>query len=142
MADFKHNPFLDSLGIVIQSWTDGQIVLALDVRPHHLNRQGAVQGGVICSLLDAASGYSGIVPDASDSQGNGVTISLAINFIGSVTSGRIIATGTVLGRGRKIFFARAEVTTPDGRVLASAQGSFKYGAPKVLADASPKETLA
>lgn len=142
MTGFEHNPFLHSLGAVIESWGDGQIVLSMDLRPQHLNRQGALQGGVVCSLLDAACGYSGIVPQADDSQGNAVTISLAINFVGSVTSGRVIATGNVIGRGRKIYFARAEVCTPDGRVLASAQGSFKYGSPKLLAATPETETAA
>jgi len=133
MTGFEHNPFLHSLGAVIESWGDGRIVLGMDLRPDHLNRQGALQGGVVCALLDAACGYAGIVPDGEDSRGNAVTISLAINFIGSVKEGRVIATGTVTGRGRKIFFSRAEVCTPDGRVLASAQGSFKYGGPRLVA---------
>ncbi|MBO1111385.1 PaaI family thioesterase [Bordetella petrii] len=133
MTGFEHNPFLHSLGAVIESWGDGKIVLSMDLRPQHLNRQGALQGGVVCALLDAACGYSGLVPQTDDSQGNAVTISLAINFIGSVTAGRVIATGTVTGRGRKIYFARADVCTPDGRILASAQGSFKYGGPQLMA---------
>ncbi len=136
MTGFEHNPFLHSLGAVIQSWGDGKIVLSMDLRPQHLNRQGALQGGVVCALLDAACGYSGLVPQMDDSQGNAVTISLAINFIGSVTGGQVLATGTVTGRGRKIYFARAEVCTPDGRILASAQGSFKYGGPQLMASSS------
>ncbi|MBO9353066.1 hotdog fold thioesterase [Bordetella petrii] len=142
MTGFEHNPFLHSLGAIIENWGDGQIVLSMDLRPQHLNRQGALQGGVVCALLDAACGYSGLVPQTDDSQGNAVTISLAINFIGSVTAGRVIATGTVIGRGRKIYFARAEVCTPDGRVLASAQGSFKYGGPQLMADTTATEISA
>lgn len=134
MTGFEHNPFLHSLGAIIDQWGDGRIVLSMELQSRHLNRQGALQGGVVCALLDAACGYSGLVPQHGDSQGNAVTISLAINFIGSVTGGKVIATGTVTGRGRKIYFARAEVCTPDGRILASAQGSFKYGGPRLAAD--------
>lgn len=141
MTGFEHNPFLHSLGAVIEEWGDGRIVLSMDLKPGHLNRQGALQGGVVCALLDAACGYAGIVPQPGDSQGNAVTISLAINFIGSVKAGRVVATGTVTGRGRKIYFARAEVCTPDGRILASAQGSFKYGGPRLAADAPTEEAI-
>ncbi len=131
MTGLEHNPFLHSLGIKIQSWTSGQIVLYIDLQPMHLNRQGVLQGGVVSALLDAACGYAGLVPHPDDEQGNGVTISLAVNFIGSVSEGRVIATGSVTGKGRKIYFSQGQVATEDGRVLATAQGSFKYGAPRV-----------
>lgn len=130
MSRFEDNPFLHSLGATIESWGDGRIVINMALQPTHLNRQGALQGGVVAALLDAACGYSGIDPDNAE-RSNSVTISLAINFIGSVKSGNVIATGTVTGSGRKIFFSQAHVTTSDGRVLASAQGSFKYGGPRV-----------
>lgn len=81
--------------------------------------------------MDTACGYAGIDPDSDDGQGNAVTISLAINFIGSVKEGEVLATGTVTGRGRKIFFSRSELTTRDGRIIGTAQGSFKYGAPRL-----------
>lgn len=139
MTGFEHNPFLHSLGAVIEDWGDGRIVLSMELQPHHLNRQGALQGGAVCALLDAACGYAGIVPEHGDSQGNAVTISLAINFIGSVTSGKVVATGQVTGRGRKIYFSRAEVCAPDGRVLATAQGSFKYGGPRLAAGSPATE---
>ncbi|MCD0503811.1 PaaI family thioesterase [Bordetella petrii] len=142
MSGFEHNPFLHSLGAVIDNWGDGRIVLSMDLRPSHLNRQGALQGGVVCALLDAACGYSGIVPQPGNQQDNAVTISLAINFIGSVTAGQVRATGIVTGRGRKIYFARAEVSTADGRILATAQGSFKYGGPRLMADPLPAEASA
>lgn len=131
MSGLEHNPFLNSLGIKIHSWTSGQVVLYIDLQPMHLNRQGVLQGGVVSALLDAACGYAGLVSDPDDAQGNGVTISLAVNFIGSVSEGRVIATGNVTGKGRKIYFSQGQVATEDGRVLATAQGSFKYGAARV-----------
>ncbi|MVW71343.1 hotdog fold thioesterase [Bordetella sp. 15P40C-2] len=134
MSRFEDNPFLHSLGASIESWGDGRVVLHLPVQPNHLNRQGALQGGVVSALLDAACGYAGIEQDNPE-RSNSVTISLAINFIGSVKSGHVLAIGTVTGRGRKIYFSQAEVRTPDGRVIATAQGSFKHGRPRVEANA-------
>lgn len=133
MSRFEDNPFLHSLGATIESWGDGRVAIRMALQPSHLNRQGALQGGVVCALLDAACGYAGIDPDSTE-QNHSVTISLAINFIGSIKSGEVLATGSVTGRGRKIYFSRAEVTAPDGRVLASAQGSFKYGGPRLTAE--------
>jgi uncharacterized protein (TIGR00369 family) len=136
MSRFEDNPFLHSLGATIESWEDDRVVIRMALQPHHLNRQGALQGGVVSALLDAACGYAGINPEMVE-RANSVTISLAINFIGSVKSGDVLAVGTVTGRGRKIYFSHAEVRTPEGRVLASAQGSFKYGSPRVETTAMP-----
>lgn len=127
MTGLEHNPFLSFLGIEIENWTSEHIIMSMILKPMHLNRQGVLQGGVVSALLDATCGYAGLDPCPNNISGNGVTISLAVNFIGSVKNGKIISTGTVIGRGRKIYFAKGEVVTADGRVLASAQGSFKYG---------------
>lgn len=140
MSRFEDNPFLHSLGASIQSWGDGRVEIELPLLPSHLNRQGALQGGVVCALLDAACGYAGIEPEHPE-RGNSVTISLAINFIGSVKSGHVLAVGSVTGRGRKIYFSQAEVRSPDGRVIATAQGSFKYGRPRVEDGAAQTMTV-
>jgi len=130
MSGFDDNPFLASLGAHIEQWGDDQVTISLAVQPAHLNRQGVIQGGLICSLLDTACGYAGI-STSDPARAQGVTISLAINFIGSVRGGTDTATGKVTGRGRKIYFSQAEIRSPEGVVIATAQGSFKYGAPKV-----------
>lgn len=131
MSGFDDNPFLASLGAHIEEWVDDQVTISLDVQPAHLNRQGVMQGGLVCSLLDTACGYAGISAAGDPARAQGVTISLAINFIGSVRGGTVTAVGKVTGRGRKIYFSQAEIRSPDGTVIATAQGSFKYGAPKV-----------
>lgn len=133
MSRFEDNPFLHSLGATIDSWEDDRVVIRMALQPNHLNRQSALHGGVVCALLDVACGYAGI-DSANPERSNSVTISLAINFIGSIKSGEVLAIGTVTGRGRKIYFSQAEVRALDGRVLASAQGSFKYGRPRVQDD--------
>lgn len=130
MSRFEDNPFLHSLGATIESWEDDRVVIRMALQPHHLNRQGALQGGVVCALLDVACGYAGIDPNNIE-RAHSVTISLAINFIGSVTSGDVLAIGTITGRGRKIYFSQADIRTPDDRILATAQGSFKYGSPRI-----------
>ncbi len=134
MSGFDDNPFLASLGARLEQWGDDSVTISLAVRPEHLNRQGVIQGGLICSLLDTACGYAGI-STTDPARAQGVTISLAINFIGSVRGGTVTASGKVTGRGRKIYFSQAEIRAPEGHVIATAQGSFKYGAPKVDSEA-------
>jgi len=135
MSGFDDNPFLASLGAHMEHWDEDSVEISLTIRPEHLNRQGVIQGGLVCSLLDTACGYAGISPTGDPDRAQGVTISLAINFIGSVRGGTVTAIGKVTGRGRKIYFSQAEIRSPEGHVIATAQGSFKYGAPKVQSEA-------
>lgn len=130
MSGFDDNPFLASLGAHIEEWVDDQVPISLAVQPAHLNQQGVMQGGLVCSLLDTACGYAGISTN-DPARAQGVTISLAINFLGSVRGGTVTTVCKVTGRGRKIYFSQAEIQSPDGTVIATAQGSFKCGAPKV-----------
>lgn len=130
MTGLEHNPFLSLLGTYIVSQNTGSITLGMALCPMHLNRQGVLQGGVISALLDAAGGYAGLAQDPSDKRGMGLTISLAINFIAAIKSGIVLAKGNVVGGGKTIYYATSTLETTEGLLIATAQGSFKYGTAK------------
>jgi len=119
------NPLLDHLGIRVVDWTAGRCELQLDIEPRHLNRQARLQGGVTATLLDAACGYAGLLGDDDAEPGHAVTLMLSIAYLGGADRGRLHASGRVTGGGRGIYFASAELTTDDGRLVATAQGTFK-----------------
>ncbi|HZM54494.1 MAG TPA: PaaI family thioesterase [Acidimicrobiales bacterium] len=54
-----------------------------------------------------------------------LSIDLQIGYLRSLStnSGPIVATGLVIKPGRRVAFARAEITDPDGRLVAAATGS-------------------
>jgi acyl-coenzyme A thioesterase PaaI-like protein len=54
-----------------------------------------------------------------------VTISLAVNYVGMLQSGKIRAIGYLKGAGRKVFFAYGEVLDEDGKIVASGQTAHK-----------------
>ncbi|APX26177.1 hypothetical protein Ga0080559_TMP201 (plasmid) [Salipiger profundus] len=120
--DSLTNPLLNDLGITLSQWEEGQAEFRLMLCPRHLNRHGQLQGGVIATLLDVACGYAGIEPG---SRASAVTITLNISYVAGVSEGEIIARGAVSGGGRRIYFSGGELRAPDGRLLATAQGSFK-----------------
>lgn len=120
--DILGNPLLDHLGIGLIRWQEGLAEFRLVIEARHLNRQGRLQGGVIATLLDVCSGYAGIEPESA---AGALTITLNISYIGGVAEGEITARGRVTGGGRRIFFAEGEVRAGDGRLIATAQGSFK-----------------
>lgn len=103
---------------------DGRGECGLDVEPRHLNRMGVLHGGFISMLLDNGCGVAvrnmmgG--PDIAV-----VTVTLAVNFMASVRSGRVTATGRVTGGGRSLKFAEAELRDESGQLLATATATFK-----------------
>ena len=50
------NPFLRLLGVELTDWQPDLAELQCELRPELLNRSGALQGGVLATLIDAAWG--------------------------------------------------------------------------------------
>lgn len=129
MTDENHpnvNPFLERMGILLTKWEDGVAEFRMPIQPWHMNRQGALQGGVVATIVDAACGYAGLYSAPGEPKVHGVTITLNVNYVAGVSSGTLVARGKKIGGGKTIFFAEAEVTTDDGKLIASGQASFKY----------------
>ncbi|MEK6593808.1 MAG: PaaI family thioesterase [Pseudomonadota bacterium] len=121
-----NNPFLRLLGVEIVAWQPDLVELRCELKPELLNRSGALQGGVLATLIDAACGYSGLYCGEADQPRHAVTITLAVNYLRKVSSGRLRAVGKRHGGGRKVFFARGEVFDADGNLVASGQTAHKY----------------
>lgn len=99
-------------------------VCALEIGPQHLNRLGVLHGGFVALLLDNGCGLA----VRNGLQGTGastVTISLTTNFIAAARSGRVVATGRVVGGGRSVKFASSELRDESGQLLATASGTFR-----------------
>ena len=121
-----NNPFLQWLGVRLAVWSEGHAEMHLDVEPHFGNRTGRVQGGVVCTLLDAVAGYAGLHATAGEPQPESVTLSLTTNFLNSGSGKLLVAKGTVERQGRGIYFSRAEVWLDSSILMATAMGTFKY----------------
>ena len=120
------NPFLQFLGARLVHWAEDVAEFQLPLRAELMNRIGQVQGGVLCALLDAAAGYAGVYVPPGEPKRNGVTLSLATNFLAAGHGATLIAMGMVQRKGNSVFFARSEVRLESGLVLATAIGSFKF----------------
>jgi len=120
------SPFNDLLGIRLIEWHDGCAVAELEVTPLHMNRSGWLHGGVLCTLLDTVCSRAGCW-SSSKHRIRSSTISLTINFSRATQEGILTATGTLRpGAGSSIFSATGEVVDAQGRLIALAQGTFKY----------------
>ncbi|UWR21946.1 PaaI family thioesterase [Sulfitobacter sp. S190] len=97
----------------------------LDVDERHLNRHGALHGGIAVTLLDNASGTTGSLTVDATGKAPFLTVSLNTQFVGSGKPGRITATGTVTGGGRSLLFISADLRHEDGTLVATSTGVFK-----------------
>jgi uncharacterized protein (TIGR00369 family) len=99
--------------------------MVLDIESRHLNRQANLQGGVIATLLDSACGYAGLKIADDAPPGHAVTVMLTVSYLSGVREGRLKAEGRVTHAGHRLYFASGELRTEEGRLVATAQGSFK-----------------
>ncbi|CAG2133788.1 PaaI family thioesterase [Cupriavidus numazuensis] len=120
------NPALESVGVRITQWRRDYVELELDVAPHMLNRSRVIHGGTICTLLDAATGYSGLYSPPGEAPLHAVTLSLTSNFLSNGTGKLLTAKGMVERRGRSIFFSRAEVWLDEETLVATGVATMKY----------------
>jgi len=120
------NPFLQSLGMRLAEWSEGRVEFHLPMAPTLANRTGRLHGGVLCTLLDACGGYSGLYTPPGAAMRHAVTLSLTTQFLDSRPDSLLIARGRVEKQGRSVYFSRSEVWIDGEGLLATAVGTFKY----------------
>ncbi len=100
----------------------GEVEIALDAEPHHLNLQGLLHGGVLATLADTATGLAVRTKLAPDRRH--VTIQLGVQYLSAGAPGTIVAVGRAVRVGRQIAHAEAEIRDANGRLLATAQATL------------------
>jgi uncharacterized protein (TIGR00369 family) len=114
----ERDAFSEFLGLRFDSPT----VLRLEIRPELVNGVGKLLGPVVFALTDYGMGAA--VWDTLDAGQVCATVNVAINFVDSAASGEVVCTSRVDRRTRRAAATSAEVRHADGRLLATAIGSF------------------
>ncbi|WP_062307466.1 PaaI family thioesterase [Polynucleobacter sinensis] len=120
------NPFLESLGVQLTEWRPDFAEMQLNISENHKNRIGRIQGGLMCTLLDAVCGYAGLYVPPDQPPLRNVTLSLTTNFLNSAEGSTLVAKGFIERKGKGIYFARGEVWLDSSILLATGVGTFKY----------------
>lgn len=111
--------FRDHVGLTVEQDEDGTSRVVVDAADHHLNDSGAVHGGVLATLIDAAMGTA-----VSSTGGDApVTVSLTVAYLEPGRAGRLEARARVRKRGKRLMVVEAEVVQ-DGDVVADALATF------------------
>jgi len=122
MPRMRAPPFNQYLGIRVDRMEQGEALAALDLAPHHTNNRGVVHGGVLASLLDSVMGAA--VISSIPKEWWCATTALTIQFLAGAREGTLVASASVLRRGRNIAFVRGEAKDTEGRLVATAQGTW------------------
>ena len=120
---FRKSPLTDAWEPLYSKRTDRAVIIGLRLAKPHTNGRGLVHGGLIAALSDNAMGYScALVMGWTKSL---VTISLAVDFVGSANVGQWLAVETdVIKTGSTICFAQSLIKA-DHVVIARANATFR-----------------
>ena len=127
----RKSPLTDPWEPLYAKRTERAVVLGLRLAKPHTNGRGLIHGGLIAALADNAMGYS--CAQAMGGASSLVTISLAVDFVGTAEVGQWLAVESeVIKTGRTICFAQSLIKANDA-VIARANASFRVVPKKVPA---------
>lgn len=114
--------FLNLVGPLLHRIVNGDHEYAISAQDKHHNRRSLVQGGVLMTLADRASG---MIARLVSGRPTLATVQMDVHFIDSGKVGELlIAKPRVVRATRSLIFTTTEVTA-GGRVVATASGVFK-----------------
>ena len=114
------------LGFTLVDWKIGFAQIEVELDERHKNRQGGIHGGVIATLVDAATGFCGVFESDPDKRPGNVTVSLTTNFVGPAKTSTLKCTAKTIRSGRRIYFASAEVHDTEKNLVATAEAVYAY----------------
>jgi uncharacterized protein (TIGR00369 family) len=112
-----------AVGLDLVDWRDGEV--AFRFAPPDLVRErvgGGVHGGAIATALDTAACFALIARTGHDCS----TVDLRVDYVRPALDEEFTVTATVLRAGKRIGWGDAALTTLDGRLVASARGTFTW----------------
>ena len=111
-------PVAELIGLEAARVENGEAVMELEAGERHSNPMGTLHGGILCDLADAAMGMAYF---SQLEQGESfTTLELKINYLRPFWTGRLIAHGRVVSRGKTVGMTECDVKDDQGRLIAKA----------------------
>lgn len=100
----------------------GRARATLPVGEQHLNPNGVVHGAVLFAMVDTAMGSAtmSLLPEGQHC----ASVDVQLRFIRPASAGDLVADVEVLKRGRAIVHLEGRVVDGEGRLVATAAGTF------------------
>ncbi len=103
--------------------TDGRVIMEMDNRPDLVNIRGALQGGLVATLIDIAAGILAGRQVGSDQ--DVTTADLNIHYLAPVVEGPARAEATIVRAGKRLVVTAVDVIdVARNRLAARATLSF------------------
>jgi uncharacterized protein (TIGR00369 family) len=109
-------PYFSLLSIEIKNIQWGSSLLEMKIEEKHLQPFGAVHGGAIASLIDAAAFWASF-PQVENGKGL-TTVEVKVNYLAPVQNGRLIAIGKCIKMGKTIGLGEVDVKDERDRLVA------------------------
>jgi uncharacterized protein (TIGR00369 family) len=117
------NPFFTLMGVELGRRGTGTATIRMPVRPDMMNGEEWLQGGIFTALADEAMVLA-IYPQL-DAGERIATISETTSFLAGTQGGVLVATGTVIKRGKRVIFAEGMVFQEGtDRLLARCSAAY------------------
>lgn len=110
------SPYFSLLSMEIKDLGWGTSLLEIEVAQKHLQPFGFVHGGVIGSLIDAATFWA-VFPQVEREVGL-TTIELKVNYLAPAKEGRLVAEGRCIKKGKTLALGEAYVRNDKGNLIA------------------------
>lgn len=111
-------PVAEHIGFRVAGIARGRCRVEFEADGRHANPMGTLHGGVLCDIADAAMGMAYASELASSE--SFTTIELKINFLRPFWTGRLVAEGTVLRKGRAFGLLQCRVLDATQNLVAFA----------------------
>jgi uncharacterized protein (TIGR00369 family) len=111
-------PVAELIGLEAPRFENGEAIMELEAGEQHSNPMGTLHGGILCDLADAAMGMAYF--SQLDEGESFTTLELKINYLRPFWTGRLVAHGRVVSRGRTVGMTECEIADERGRLIAKA----------------------
>jgi len=112
----NQSPFFSLLSMEIKDLKWGASLLEVQLEEKHLQPFGNVHGGVMASLVDAATFWA-TFPQVENGLGL-TTVEIKVNYLAPVQKGKLIAGGRCIKMGKTLALGEAFVRDEGERLIA------------------------
>lgn len=118
-------PAMRTLGGKVLHFDDGEktILVRFDASGSLCNADGAIQGGFICGMLDAAMAHA--VFCLLREHAIVATLEIKVSYLEVCRPGELFARGTIIRDGKTVTFLEAELRNAEDKLLATASSTAR-----------------